>query len=114
MDPLTTTIAILLADWGAAASHMAYDISRRKPFYDRPIPIWGDMFHLIAGLRYIPILLLVWYGFGWHDLNAGLSDDSWGVALWTAGTALVDWHGWLVLKKVHSKPWGSGVWERWR
>ena len=123
MPEYLCAIAICLADWGAASSHMCYrtrtmwisnepdrqfttvdtyDLAPvRLPFYNIPLRVFGDMFHLIAGLRYIPMLLLMWVSYGWQ----------WE---WWLGTAGAVWIGWQVLKRIHGKShWGWGPWERW-
>jgi hypothetical protein len=100
MAELIVCIAICLSDWGAAASHMSFDQLRFKPFYARKIPIWGDVWHGIAGLRYVGLGLLAWLGFGLQ----------WEWYLITAGVNQV---GWYTLKRLHGKQWGTGVWSRW-
>ena len=100
MNEYLCAIAILLADWGAAASHMAFDRFELKPFYARRIPIWSDPWHLISGLRYIPMLLLMWVSYGWQ----------WE---WWLGTAVVCQIGWYALKRLHRKDWGHSVLNRW-
>ena len=94
-DYIIVSAAILLADWGAASSHMAYDVAIRKPFYDEKLPIFGDPWHLIAGLRYLPLGLLA-FTLPWP---------------WIVGVAVVNWIGWQCLKKVHNKPWSIFVWR---
>lgn len=111
---LLTALVILAGDWGAAASHMAYTTNRllipggiwmevspkRLPFYERKIPIFGDVWHLIAGFRYIPMALLAWL--------------SWGTQWeWYVGTALVNSLGWLALKALHGKLPAWGWKPRW-
>lgn len=113
-----TALFILLADWGTACSHMAYVNTylfgspdepnktmvsvppNMSPFYARKLPVVRDVFHLIAGLRYL-VMVLVAVVVYW---------DSW---LWYAGIALVNYAGWLVLKKLHGKPWGWGLIDLW-
>jgi len=122
---LLAAIAILAADWGTAATHMAYTNSRvtsldgaeihwvgptRLPFYDRKLPIFGDVWHLVGGLRYVPMVLLAWIAFGpgiWYW-------DGWHcdpiATAWYLGTALVNSIGWQVLKKLHRKNWPLHRW----
>lgn len=98
MTPLLAAIAICLSDWGIACTHMAYDVSRRKPFYDRrlPRPV-KDVWHLVGGLRYVSMTLL-----------AVLTFSSWE---WYVGTALVNRLGWAILKHLHGKDWPQ-QWEK--
>ena len=123
-------IAVCLSDWGAASSHMAFRLvgfqecaacaanpgspvlcssclhnryragRRLSPFYARRLPVFGDVWHLVGGLRYLCMVLLVAgvYGFHWK---------------WWLATAVVNWAGWQLLKRIHRKDWGHGVWERW-
>lgn len=118
-----TAICLLLADWGAAASHMAYvnsyitteDIGqtlptrpkktytivpRMHPFYARKLPLFGDVFHLVAGLRY-PVMVLVAVVAYW---------DAW---FWYAGIAGANSVGWFVLKVLHGKVGAWGWKPRW-
>ena len=120
---LAAAIAICLADWGCAASHMCYTTQlvipqgddlickgdllyverrgpKRLPFYDRKLPIWGDVYHLVTGLRYLPLALLAWLAFGYQ----------WE---WWVGTAIVNSLGWLVLKVAHGKHRQWGLMPRW-
>jgi len=112
---LLAAIAIVLADWGTACAHMAY-ISyrqsawpthvvvqcepRRLPFYDRKLPIFGDVWHLVAGFRYLPMGLLAWMAWGWE----------WE---WYVGSAVVDSLGWYGLKVLHGKVEAWGWKPRW-
>ena len=134
---LLALFAICIADWGCAASHMAYVSTKvpwyteggkycgvlseiplkRLPFYDRRIPIWGDVYHLIAGLRYLPMALLAWLAFGnpfdqWRLVWYGW--DNWPYwytlwydadVLWYIATASINGAGWQILKRVHGKDW---------
>lgn len=108
-----TMILICAADWGCAASHMAFtsqliiregDRTIRKgdilnmerrgprllPFYSRKLPVFGDVWHLIAGLRYLPLAYLAWLTQPWE---------------WMLATAVVNSVGWQILKRVHGKDW---------
>ena len=122
MIELAAAIAIVLADWGAGASHMCYltrigwimdtpekqfsavdtsDIRPvRMPFYNKPMPIWGDRWHFIAAWRYLPMALLAWMAFGYQ----------WE---WWVGTALVNSIGWYGLKVAHGKVDRWGWQPRW-
>ena len=98
---LAAAIAICLADWGAAASHMAHNkgYTWMEP-YPYPLLIFGDVWHFVAGFRYLPMALLAWLAFGlqWE---------------WWVATALVNSIGWYLLKRLHGKidKWG---WQpRW-
>jgi len=123
MTELLAALTILLADWGAASSHMAYTTQlvipegdetiykgdllhmerrgpKRLPFYDQRLPIFGDVWHLVAGLRYCALVALavVVFGYQWE---------------WYLGTAAVNSLGWYVLKVAHGKV-GAWGWEpRW-
>jgi len=107
MIEIAAALAILAADWGAASSHMCYvnqnvvtwDAGvvtrsemrgpKRLLFYDRRLPVFGDFYHLIAGLRYLPMGLLAWV--------------TWSTWEWYVGTAAVNSLGWLLLKVWHGK-----------
>ena len=112
MTELLTMLAIVVSDLGAAASHMAYRTSRievegvvatktiwvppsRLPFYDRPLPLFRDVWHLVAGLRYVGLTALAVVVFQWD----------WR---WYLLTAFINGGGWMVLKILHgkSKQWG--------
>jgi len=93
-------VTICLGDWGAAASHMAFDTLVFKAGYAHQLPVFGDVWHLTAGLRYLPMGFLAVFCF----------TREWK---WWAATAVVDWAGWQILKILHNKDWGWGVWERW-
>lgn len=95
-----TAVAICLSDWGAAASHMAFDQIQFKPFYGEPVPLMGDVWHVVAGFRYIALALLAMLVF-----RARL--------IWYVATCFACWLGWQLLKLAHGKDWGWGVWERW-
>jgi len=85
-------VLICLSDWGCAASHMAFsDYTMRSPYWRR-IPVFGDVFHLVAGLRYLAmgVLAVVVFGYQWE---------------WYLGTALLNSLGWQLLKRLHGKDW---------
>lgn len=112
-DPIIIAAAICLADWGCAMSHMAFDVQRRKPVYDAYVPLWGDFYHFVAALRYIPMLLLARLAYGPFYTCTFLG---WSLpvlrieihtnAFWWIGTAVVNFLGWQVLKRIHGKQWG--------
>ena len=93
-------LAILLADWGTAASHMAFTSFTFYDFYAQPNIIWGDIWHAVAGLRYGALLTLAIL----------LFEKEWR---WYMVTGGLNWIGWQTLKALHGKEWGWGVWERW-
>jgi len=107
---LLAAIAIVLADWGTACAHMAYTVGRNKgdwwvgptrlPFYDHKLPVFGDVWHLVAGFRYLPMGLLAWMAWGWE----------WE---WYVGSAVVDSLGWYGLKVLHGKVEAWGWKPRW-
>jgi len=100
MIEIMTLIAICLSDWGAAASHMSFDKLVFKPFYEKKLQVFGDVWHLVGGLRYVGLGLLAYLGFG----------TQWK---WYVAAALINQVGWYILKRVHGKEWGMGVWNRW-
>ncbi len=113
---LLAAAAICAGDWGCAASHMAFDAwTMRMPYWKR-IPIWGDVYHLVAGLRYLPMVLLAWLAFGnplegwmWDDPKITIPESF----LWYLGTAVVNSLGWQGLKRLHGKDyWGKPRWWR--
>lgn len=86
---------LCIGDWGCAASHMAFRSYTWSAPYSRRLPIFGDVWHLVAGLRYLPMGLLAYLTLEWGEI---------------ALTAVVNYAGWQVLKRLHRKDWG---WHRW-
>ena len=57
---MLTAIIICLTDWCIAATHMAYTKSERMPVYDRYLPLFRDVWHLVGGMRYVCFAYLAW------------------------------------------------------
>lgn len=112
---MVAAVAIVVADLGCAASHMAYVSTfvpelagweregktleippMRLPIYDKHLPVCGDLWHLVAGLRYVALGMLAWLAFGWE----------WE---WYLGTALINSIGWQGIKRLHGKDWTLGM-----
>lgn len=92
MEPLICLV-ICLSDWGCAASHMALkDYAFRSPYGAR-VRLFGDLWHVIGGLRYLGLGALAFYAFEtlWH---------------WYVITAVTNSLGWYALKRLHGKDWG--------
>tara|TARA_Y100000310_G_scaffold295670_1_gene327248 strand:+ start:458 stop:820 length:363 start_codon:yes stop_codon:yes gene_type:complete len=118
MSELLAAIVILLADWGTACTHMAYRnriidaqgvrLSEymdpvRMPFYNIPLPIFGDVWHLFGAVRYLAFGMLAYLSFGIDP-----EDPAWWAPY--LATALVDYAGRQVLKRLHRKDWPLHRW----
>jgi hypothetical protein len=120
MTELIAFAAICISEGGIASSHMAYTTQKvhsatwgsvtgypwvekgpkMLPFYARKIPIWGDVWHLIAGFRYVAFTALAWMAFGWQ----------WK---WYVANAITCSLIWAVLKVAHGKHTKWGLAPRW-
>ena len=97
---MLTALIICLTDWCIAATHMAYSKSERMPFYDRYLPLFRDVWHLVGGMRYVCFAYLAWisWGMDWR---------------YYVGTAVLNQVGWMVLKILHGKSNRWGLLPAW-